>query len=50
VKMEEEMEENEVERFVVVKTDLVGGGNGRPRSLGVGFAVGACWKQEGERK
>ena len=33
LEMEEEMEEKEVEEFVVEKMDLVGGGNGRPREL-----------------
>ena len=40
LEMEEEMEENEVEGFVVEKMDLVGGGNGLPRELG-GFV--GCW-------
>ena len=34
LKMEEEMEENKVEGFVVERMALVGGGDGRPRSLG----------------
>ena len=40
------MEENEVEGFVVERIALVGGGDGRPRSLGVVVAVGACWNKE----
>ena len=40
VEMEEEMEENEVEGFVVEKMEMVGGGNGWPRELG-GFV--GCW-------
>ena len=40
LKMEEEMEENEVEGFVVERMALVGGGDGRPRSLG---GCGGCW-------
>ena len=38
VKMEEEMEENEVEEFVVENMERVSSGNGRPRELG-GFVL-----------
>jgi len=40
------MEENEVEGFVVEKMALVGGGDGRPRSLGGLLAIGACWNKK----
>jgi len=48
LEMEEEIEENEVEGFVVEKMEMVGGGNGRPRSLvEMELAVGACRRQKG---
>jgi len=40
LEMEEEMEEDEVEEFVVEKMEMVGGGNGRPRELG---GCVCCW-------
>ena len=40
MEMEEEMEENEVEEFVVEKMEMVGGGNGGQRELG---GLVGCW-------
>jgi len=46
VKMEEEMEENEVEEFVVENMERVSGGNGGQRELWAAVDVHRKWKRK----